>query len=48
MIKELVPIVVSCAMWGPLLSKEFHCDNQSLVDAVNKGYSKDEMVMHLL
>ena len=51
MAKELVPIVISCAMWGPLLSKkhtEFHCDNQSLVDAINKGSSKDEMVMHLL
>ena len=51
MAKELVPIVVSCAVWGPLLSKkhtEFHCDNQSLVDAINKDSSKDEMVMHLL
>ena len=51
MAKELVPIVFSCAVWGPLLSKkhtEFHCDNQSLVDAINKGSSKDEMVMHLL
>ena len=51
MAKELVPIVISCAMWGPLLSKkhtEFHCDNQSLVDAINKGSSKDDMVMHLL
>ena len=51
MAKELVPIVFSSAVWGPLLSKrsiEFRCDNRSLVDAINKGSSKDNMVMHLL
>ena len=51
MAKELVPIVIGCAVWGPLLVKkdtELKCDNQGLVDAVNKGSSKDEMVMHLL
>ena len=51
MAKELVPIVFSCAVWGPLLSKrsiEFHCDNRSLVDAIKKGSSRDDMVLHLL
>ena len=51
MAKELVPIVIGCAVWGPLLVKkdtELKCDNQGLVDAINKGSSKDEMVMHLL
>ena len=51
MAKELVPIVLSCAIWGPLLpgkSLEFKCDNSSLVDAINKGSSKEPTVMHLL
>ena len=51
MAKELVPIVLSCAIWGPLLptkSIKFKCDNSSLVDAINKGSSKEPMVMHLL
>ena len=51
MAKELVPIVLSCAIWGPLLAKKttvFQCDNRSLVEAINKGSSKDLMVMHLL
>ena len=51
MAKELVPIVLSCAVWGPLLPRkilEFKCDNQSLVEAINKGSSKEPVVMHLL
>ena len=43
MAKELVPIVLSCAVWDPLLpgkSIEFKCDNKGLVDAINKGSSK--------
>ena len=51
MAKELVPIVIGCAVWGPLLIKkdtELKCDNWGLVDAINKGSSREEMVMHLL
>ena len=51
MAKELVPIVISCAVWGSILqesSTEFHCDNQGLVAAINKGSSKDTMVIYLL
>ena len=51
MAKELVPILVSCAIWGPILARkrtEFQCDNQSLVSAINKGSAKDSTVMHLL
>ena len=36
---------------GPLLPRkilEFKCDNQGLVDAINKGSSKEPVVMHLL
>ena len=51
MAKELVPIVLGCAVWGPLLAKKstvFQCDNQGLMQAINKGSSRDLMVMHLL
>jgi len=36
---------------GRLISKkriEFRCDNHSLVDAITKGSSREDMVMHLL
>ena len=51
MAKELVPIIFTCIVWGPYLSKHhinFHCDNANLVIAINKGSSKDKFVMHLL
>ena len=51
MAKELVPIVLSCIVWGPQLTKQpvlILCDNLSLVNAINKGSSKDLMVMQLL
>lgn len=51
MAKELVPIILSCAVWGPVITKKttiFQCDNRAVVDAINKGSSKDIMVMHLL
>ena len=51
MCKELVPISLSCAVWGSMLSKKhvyFHCDNLSLVNSLNKGSSKDSSVMKLL
>ena len=51
MAKELVPIVLSCAVWGSLIRQkklEFRCDNHSLVDPINKGSSKKPMVMHFL
>jgi len=51
MTKELVPIVVSCAVWGALLQHKnvkFHCDNQGLMEAINKGSSKEETMMYLI
>ena len=51
MAKELAPIVIGCAVWGPYLKKQhvlFQCDNNSLVTCISKGYSKDPSVMHLL
>ena len=51
MAKELVPIVMGCAVWGPQFAGHttlFQCDNLGLVVAINKGSSKDKIVMHLL
>jgi len=51
MAKELVPIIFTCIVWGPYLSKHhinFQCDNANLVISINKGSSKDKLVMHLL
>ena len=49
--KELAPIVMACAVWGPRLSKNivlFHCDNSNVVVSINKSSAKQEVVMHLL
>ena len=51
MAKEMAPILLSCAVWGPDLSRKsvcFQCDNSSVVAAVNKGSAKEPTVMHLL
>ena len=51
MAKELVPIVLSCIAWGSQLTHQsvlIFCDNLSLVNAINKGSSKDLIVMQLL
>ena len=51
MAKELVPITLSCAVWGTKLSRTkvlFQCDNLGLVVAISKGSSQDKDVMCLL
>ena len=51
MAKELVPIIFACIIWGPRLYKyhiNFKCGNADLVIAINKGSSKDKLVMYLL
>ena len=50
MVKELVPIVLSLAIWGRKLAGSkvlFECDNSSVVAAVNRHYSKEQTAMHL-
>ena len=47
-VKELLSIVVACAMWGrrwPGCSVRILCDNAAIIRA---GTSKDSFVMHLL
>ena len=51
MAKELVPVVLSCAICGSGLAHKsvlFQCDNMSVVAAVRKGTAKEDLVMHLL
>ena len=51
MAKEMVPIMLSCAVWDPKLSRKsvcFQCDNSSVVAALTKGSAKELTVMHLL
>ena len=51
MVKELVPIVLVCAVWGPRLARKtvlVQCDNPGVVAAVQKGTTKDQSAMHLL
>ena len=51
MAKELVPIILSCAVWVTKLSRAkvlFQCDNLGLVAAISEGSSQDKDVMCLL
>ena len=50
-VKELLPIVMACVVWGKNWARRSvlaHCDNQSVVQVVNSGYSKDPHLMQLL
>ena len=50
-IKELVPIVIACILWGKQWSGQaiqVHCDNQAVVEMVNLSHSKDMEISHLL
>ena len=49
--KELLPIVVACAVWGhqwPGCSICILCDNAAVVAILRAGTSKDTLVMHLM
>lgn len=49
--KELVPIVVGCAVWGPQWRQKLVlnlCDNMAVVEVVRAQKSKDHIIMHLL
>ena len=48
--KELVPITVAAAIWGPEWSTriiEVKCDNAAVVAVLNSGSSRNPEVMHL-
>ena len=49
--KELLPIVVACAVWGHKwrgVTVQCLCDNAAVVAIVRSGTSKDSLVMHLM
>lgn len=50
-LRELLPIILACAVWGPYWlghSVVVHCDNTGAVAVVNSGYSRVPAIMHLL
>lgn len=50
-IKELLPIVVACAVWGSNWrgqTIQCICDNAAVVAIINSGRSKDKLAMHIL
>ena len=50
-LKELLPIVLACAVWGSDWENQtvsVHCDNLGVVSLVNSGYSRVPQIMHLL
>ena len=49
--KELLPIVLVCAVWGRAVqgnTVKCRTDNAAVVSIVNTGRSKDELAMHLM
>ena len=51
-VKELLPVVVAAATWGPSWAAtsrvRFHCDNQSIVHDIQSRTSRHPHMMHLL
>ena len=50
-VKELLPIVLAAAVWGPQWQRKsirFRCDNIAMVHAITSGKSTEALVMHLL
>ena len=49
--KELVPIILACALWGRRWSGgtvTIHCDNTAAASVLNSGYSRVPEIIHLL
>ena len=50
-IKELIPILLACAVWGSHwhgITVRANCDNEAVVTVINSGYSKEPFLSHLL
>ena len=51
MLRELLPVVIAAAVWGPEWKNSvvvFQCDNEGAVSAINSGYSRVQGILHLL
>ena len=49
--KEVLPVVLACAVWGEQWSGQTvqaYYDNEAAVSVLNSGYSRDSQIMHLL
>ena len=49
--KELLPIILAAAIWGPLwrgFTVSCRCDNSAVVAIVNSGWSRMDRAMHLM
>ena len=49
--KELLPIVIACALWGPKWRGQTvlcRCGNAAVVAIIRSGWSRDPLVMHLM
>ena len=49
--KELLPIIVACAVWGEAwkgMTVRCLCDNAAVVAIIRSGSAKDPVTMHLL
>ena len=50
-VKEMVPIVIAAAVWGPQWrgkTVRAQCDNAAVVTIINHGSSRDQDIMHLM
>ena len=48
MLKELLPVVLVCTVWGRQWQRSVHCNNMGAVAVVNSGYSHVPRIMHLM
>ena len=51
MVKELIPIVLACAIWGPTWKNHAvlcYCDNQAVVACIKSKTTKNKHCMHML
>ena len=51
MIQELIPVVIAVMLWRNSwdgMTIQARCDNQAVVEIINRRSSKDQEAMHLL
>ena len=51
MVKELLTVILACAVWGPLWNNQLvhcHCDNQAVVACLRSRTSREKHCMHML
>ena len=49
-LKEMLPMILACVMWGPEWRKYtvvIHCNNSGAVDIIESGYKKVSYIARL-